>query len=169
MIGNQPNPASILSHLDVRQIVLKSSKRKLYGIRPISETINKAEESIKHENYHNIHWKKCRLYIWKCLNINDIPKQYQIHNHIQILNTLITKLGTFCREYDALLNKQGITTYDKDQHLQKINEGIVSWTSKQQQIINLQEISIKEQFVTKQRYVYFRCITYLYILYMFLC
>eukprot|EP01083_Nonionella_stella_P133841 407002_1 len=116
----------------IREIILKSMARKLYGIKP-SKSVNKMEE--KTGSKVNA-WNQCRVYEWEPLDMAHIPNECRLdQREMKKYSAEMNKYGAFCKKYEWISNnKKGMNLSQdaKDSELQKIDDGIVSWKGKQE-------------------------------------
>eukprot|EP00484_Ammonia_sp_Unknown_P006891 CAMPEP_0197074550 /NCGR_PEP_ID=MMETSP1384-20130603/211158_1 /TAXON_ID=29189 /ORGANISM="Ammonia sp." /LENGTH=1272 /DNA_ID=CAMNT_0042513391 /DNA_START=43 /DNA_END=3862 /DNA_ORIENTATION=- len=156
LLSNLPTECSpLLSAAAVRELILNSSERKIFGIKPSSKAISKEEEKVvaltdvdhdenqnsnnndnhNHNNQHasSLNWNECRIYIWEPMNAQDIAAEYQMDlSPLKCLHSLLNKYGAFCKKYETLSAKRTMAMAEKEKNLQKIDDEIVSWLSKQQ-------------------------------------
>jgi len=148
LIDNDESLRAIVNALNVREVILKSSERKMFGIKPMTKNINKNEEMFIDDSVRE--WDAQRIYAWECLNISNVPKQHQFDfKECKHLNGTMAKYGTFCKKFHVLLTKKITKSQEKNDILQKIDDSLLSWSSKQKEIEK--QRLVKEEIARKKR------------------
>lgn len=147
-------------HLDVaavRNLIGRSAERKVYGIRPLSKSINKAEElaaSDEEVSSATFSWKRCRLYRWECMAATyayEIPKEFRADEKpLRTRAAAITKHGAFCKKFESVTHRAcKLKKAAKEEALQKLEDIIVAWQGKQDQLERARVL--KEEAARKKR------------------
>merc|ERR1712154_707071 len=120
------------------------------GIKPMSKTINKNEETFANATTAVRQWDTMRIYAWECLNASNVPKQHQFDcKECKHLHVIMLKYGGFVKKFHILSTKKGTKSHEKNDQLQKIEDGLLSWSSKQKEIEK--QRLIKEEAARKKK------------------
>lgn len=125
---------STVSTFAVREFILKAAQRKLYGIKP-GPKMNKNEETNPVLTAGANQWKECRLFVWECFDNAAIDSAFDVdaaRKEMKIQSAAITKYAAFCKKFEVISTKQSVSDSEREEQLQKIEDGIVSWKSKQE-------------------------------------
>merc|ERR1712154_434631 len=114
---------------------------------PLTKTINKNEEMFADTVRQ---WDTMRIYAWECLNAANVPKEHRFDfKECKHVNAIMLKYGAFVKKFHILSTKKGTKSQEKNEQLQKIEDGLLSWSSKQKEIEKQRQI--KEEAARKKR------------------